>query len=156
MKNDKLFVLRAVEIAGRGILNGSGPFGAVITKDNVIISEAINNVVLGNDPTAHAEILAIRKASSAMNTHILNECTLYCSCEPCPMCLGAVYWAGIKRVVYACDRNDAAKAGFSDDMIYREIMLLPQNRKVSFIRLEENAGEEVFRRWAELENKTPY
>jgi guanine deaminase len=156
MENDKLFLLRAIEIAGKGILNGAGPFGAVITKDDVIISEAINNVVIGNDPTAHAEMLAIRKASSVLNTHILDKCTLYTSCEPCPMCLGAVYWAGIKRVVYACDRNDAADAGFSDNMIYKEIMLHPKDRQVEFIRLKETGGEEVFRKWDELENKKPY
>src|SRR5450759_1011222 len=125
MENDKLFLLRAINIAAAGIKNGGGPFGAVITKEGKIISEAINNVVLTNDPTAHAEILAIRKAASVLKSHDLNKCTLYTSCEPCPMCLGAIYWAGIKKVVYACDRIDAERAGFSDNFIYEEISLDP-------------------------------
>src|SRR5450759_2933877 len=134
MKIDKSLLLRAVEIAGNGIQNGGGPFGAVVSKDGKIISEAFNRVILTNDPTAHAEILAIRQAASLLKSHDLGECTLYSSCEPCPMCLGAIYWAGIKKVVYASDRIDAARAGFSDNLIYKEIMLDPANRKVTFLR----------------------
>ena len=156
MGNDKLLLLRAVEIAGNGMQNGGGPFGAVVSKNGKIISEAINSVVLTNDPTAHAEILAIRQAASFLKSHDLGECTLYSSCEPCPMCLGAIYWAGIKKVVYACDRVDAEMAGFSDKLIYEEIMLDPANRKISFIRLTDAGGKEVFRKWDEFEQKITY
>jgi guanine deaminase len=113
-------------------------------------------VVLSNDPTAHAEVLAIRQAASALNTHNLDKCTLYTSCEPCPMCLGAIYWAGIKKVVYACDRNDAEAAGFSDRLIYEEISLNPESRKISFIRIPDAGGKEVFESWENLEDKIPY
>jgi guanine deaminase len=156
MGNDKLFLLRAIQIASAGIENGGGPFGAVIVKDDKIIAEAYNRVVLNNDPTAHAEILAIRQSSEILKSHELNECTLYTSCEPCPMCLGAIYWSGISKVIYACDRTDAEKAGFSDKLIYEEIMLDPTKRKISFSRLTDCGGKEVFRKWDELESKIRY
>lgn len=156
MENDKNFLRRAVEIAGKGIEDGGGPFGAVITKDGKIISEAYNKVVLSNDPTAHAEILAIRQASAVLKSHELNKCTLYTSCEPCPMCLGAIYWAGIKKVVYACDRSDAEDAGFSDKMIYEEINIDPKDRKIIFLRINDAGGKEVFKKWDNLEDKIPY
>ena len=156
MENDKLFLLRAINIAAAGIKNGGGPFGAVITMEGKIISEAINNVVLTNDPTAHAEILAIRKAASVLKSHDLNKCTLYTSCEPCHMCLGAIYWAGIKKVVYACDRIDAERAGFSDNFIYEEISLDPSSRRVTFIQMTDAGGKEVFKKWDESETKIPY
>ena len=156
MGNDKPLLLRAIEIAGDGILTGGGPFGAVVTKDGEIISEATNRVVLNSDPTAHAEILAIRQAALVLKTHDLGDCVLYSSCEPCPMCFGAIYWAGIKKVVYACDRIDAERAGFSDKLIYEEIMLKPEKRKITFRRIKRTGGEEVFRKWDELENKIPY
>src|ERR1035437_1256240 len=156
MENDKIFLRRAIEIASNSINTGGGPFGAVIVKDGKIISEAYNRVVLNNDPTAHAEILAIREAFSVLKTHELYECTLYTSCEPCPMCLGAIYWSGIKKVLYSCDRTDAEDAGFSDKLIYNEIMLDPSKRKISFRRLNESEGKEVFKKWNQLENKIPY
>jgi len=156
METDKLLLLRAIEIAGKGINNGGGPFGAVISIGDKIISEAYNNVVLTNDPTAHAEILAIRKASAILKSHNLEECTLYTSCEPCPMCLGAIYWAGIKKVVYACDRIDAESAGFSDKLIYEEIVLDPAERKVEFIRISDTGAKEIFKKWDQLETKIPY
>jgi tRNA(Arg) A34 adenosine deaminase TadA len=156
MENDKLFLLRAIELATEGISVGGGPFGAVIVKDNKIISEATNRVVLNSDPTAHAEILAIRQAASTLNTFELDGCTLYTSCEPCPMCLGAIYWSGIKKVVYSCDRCDAEKAGFSDKLIYDEINLDPSKRIVKFLHLTETDGERVFARWNETENKIAY
>lgn len=156
MGKDKALLLRAVEMAWNGIDNGGGPFGAVIAKDGKIISESYNRVVLTCDPSAHAEILAIRQAAAVLRSYDLSECTLYASCEPCPMCLGAVYWAGIKKVVYACDRSDAAGAGFSDNLIYKEILLDPAAREVTFLRINDTGGEEVFRKWNKLENKTPY
>lgn len=156
MDNDKKFLKRAVELASESILNGGGPFGAVIIKDNEILSEASNRVVLNNDPTAHAEILAIRQASAILKSHELNECILYSSCEPCPMCLGAIYWSGIQKVVYACDRTDAEEAGFSDRLIYNEIVLDPSERKISFLRLTDCGGKEVFKKWDQFDNKIAY
>jgi tRNA(Arg) A34 adenosine deaminase TadA len=113
-------------------------------------------VVLSHDPTAHAEVLAIRKASSVLKSHDLSGCTMYTSCEPCPMCLGAIYWSGIKRVVYASDRHSAADSGFSDKLIYDEIILHPSDRKVIFEHIPDAGGEEVFRKWDEFEDKIRY
>jgi guanine deaminase len=156
MEKDKKFLQRAIELAKRSVVDGGGPFGAVIVKDDNIISEASNRVVLNNDPTAHAEILAIRQASSQLKTFELNDCTLYTSCEPCPMCLGAIYWSGIRKVVYSCDRTDAENAGFNDNFIYNEIVLKPSERKLSFIRLTDSGGEEIFRLWNEKNDKVVY
>jgi guanine deaminase len=156
MKDDISFLHRAVEIADSGIDKGGGPFGAVIVKDGKILSESYNRVVLNKDPTAHAEVLAIREAAGRLGSHDLDECTLYTSCEPCPMCLGAIYWAGIKRVVYACDRTDAENAGFGDNMIYEELQIDPTERKISFIRLKDTGGKKVFRKWDEKEDRIPY
>jgi guanine deaminase len=156
MNKDKLFITRTVEIAKEGIIKGGGPFGAIVVKDGKIISEAFNRVVLNSDPTAHAEILAIRAASGILESHELSDCTIYSSCEPCPMCLGAIYWAGIKKVIYASDRNDAEKAGFSDKLIYDEIILDPSNRKIKFTLMSNSGGKDVFKAWEELENKIAY
>jgi tRNA(Arg) A34 adenosine deaminase TadA len=156
MEKDKIFLQRAIEIAIEGIDAGSGPFGAVIVKDDKIISESTNRVVLNSDPTAHAEILAIRQAASSLKTFDLDGCTLYTSCEPCPMCLGAIYWSGIKKVVYSCDRCDAEKAGFSDKLIYDEIILDPAKRIVKFLQMSETAGGKVFLKWDETEDKIEY
>ena len=146
----------AIKIASESIDSGGGPFGAVIVKGGKLIAEGHNRVVQTTDPTAHAEILAIREAAKNLNSHDLKDCTLYTSCEPCPMCLGAIYWSGIKKVVYASDRNDAEEAGFSDKLIYEEIVLDPAGRKISFVRIEDTGGKEVFRKWDEMENKIPY
>ncbi|MBN1107832.1 MAG: nucleoside deaminase [Bacteroidales bacterium] len=154
--DDRTFITRAVEIAKQGIEKGYGPFGALITRKGRIIAEANNGVVLLKDPTAHAEILAIRKASEILSTHDLSDCVLYSSCEPCPMCLGAVYWSGIKKILYAADRRDAEDAGFSDKMIYDEIKLAPENRRLSFIRVADAGGEEVFRKWESFDDRIPY
>ena len=156
MENDKKFLLMAIKIASKSIDTGGGPFGAVIVKDGKLISEGHNRVVQTTDPTAHAEILAIREAAKNLNSHDLKDCTLYTSCEPCPMCLGAIYWSGIKTVVFASDRNDAEEGGFSDKLIYDEIALDPGDRKISFIRIIGIGGKEVFRKWNRLEDKIPY
>src|SRR5664279_3213210 len=156
MENDKKFLQRAIEIARESIIRGGGPFGAIVVKDHKIISEANNRVVLDNDPTAHAEILSIRQASSQLKTFDLNECILYSSCEPCPMCLGAIYWSGIRKVVYSSDRTDAEKAGFDDKFIYNEIMLEPSERGITFICSSDPAGVEVFRMWNEKNDKVVY
>jgi guanine deaminase len=153
---DKDFLIRAIRLAKDGIEKGGGPFGAVIVRNGEILSEATNNVVNSNDPTAHAEIAAIREAALKSGTHDLSDCNLYSSCEPCPMCLGAIYWSGIKTVFFATDRKDAAAAGFSDKYIYDEIGLPPEERNVLFRKMEEVDGTEVFRIWNRFENKIPY
>lgn len=155
-EDDKLLLHRAIEMAGEGVRNGGGPFGAVIWRHGAVIAEAHNSVVLNRDPTAHAEIQAIRLAAITLGTHDLSDCILYSSCEPCPMCLGALYWAGIKRVVYACDRGDAEQAGFSDKLIYEELGRDPAARKVEFLRLTDVGGKEVFAAWDGLEDKVRY
>ncbi len=156
MKDDKFFLRKAIEIAARGIKAGGGPFGAVIIRKGEVISEAYNMVVLTHDPTAHAEILAIRKAAGILQTHSLKDCTIYTSCEPCPMCLGAIYWAGIARIVYASDRVDAAAAGFSDKHIYNELSLDPSDREIEFMKIDDKEGNDVFGEWVKSENKIPY
>ncbi len=156
MMNDRTLLQHAIKIATEGIEKGCGPFGAVIARDGIIIAEAVNMVILSGDPTAHAEILAIRKASGILKTHDMSECTLYTSCEPCPMCLGAVYWAGIKKVVYGSSRSEAAASGFNDSLIYNELTLDPSERRIKFIRYANAGSKEVFRRWDEFEEKVPY
>jgi guanine deaminase len=156
MSDDKKFLRKAIEIAADGIKNGGGPFGAVISKDGDIIAESNNKVVLNVDPTAHAEILAIRDAAGLLKTFDLSGCVLYTSCEPCPMCLGAIYWSGIKKVVYASGRSDAASAGFNDELIYGEISLDPSKRQVTFVQIKDNEAETVFRKWEQYDGKTTY
>jgi guanine deaminase len=156
MSDDKRFLRKAIEIAASGIRKGGGPFGAVITKNGKIIAGSNNKVVLNSDPTAHAEILAIREAADLLGTHDLSGCMLYASCEPCPMCLGAIYWSGIKRVVYASDRHDAAAIGFNDELIYNEISLDPSKRRITFLCIEDNEAKDLFRKWEEYDAKEPY
>jgi guanine deaminase len=150
------FLKYAADLAAKGIMKGSGPFGAVIVRDGRIIAEAVNTVVMAKDPTAHAEITAIRKASEVLGTHELGECILYTSCEPCPMCLGAIYWSGIKKVFFASTRTDAASAGFSDEYIYDEMKLPAEKRHIEFHRLAEVDMPDVFSIWNQFENKVPY
>lgn len=156
MDNDSIFLKKAVSLAAGGIKKGCGPFGAIVVYRDEIIARANNRVVLSSDPTAHAEILAIRIAARRLATHDLSDCVLYSSCEPCPMCLGALYWAGIRRVVYASTRYDAARAGFSDNTIYNEIALNPENRMVKFTRMDDAGGSDVFRLWSNFEEKIIY
>ncbi|MCU0361971.1 MAG: nucleoside deaminase [Bacteroidales bacterium] len=156
MDEHRFFTERAVALAEEGIASGGGPFGALITKDGKIIAEAWNRVVLSHDPTAHAEIRAIRMAAESLSSHDLSGCTIYASCEPCPMCLGAIYWSGIRSVFYSCTRIDAEDAGFSDNLIYRELMLDPAARQSSFVRIAVTGAEEVFRKWKADETKTKY
>lgn len=155
-EKDKQMLEKAVITALLGIDEGGGPFGAVITHRGKVIAQDYNRVVLMKDPTAHAEILVIRKASQILKTHNLSDCTLYSSCEPCPMCIGAIYWAGIKRVFYASGRHEAAAAGFIDTLIYDEISAEPSDRKINFIQIKMNAGEDVFRKWKESDKKILY
>ena len=156
MSDDKKFLRKAIEIAESGIKNGGGPFGAVISLNGEIIAESNNRVVLNTDPTAHAEVLAIRQAAGILGTHNLNGCVLYSSCEPCPMCLGAIYWSGIEKVVYASDRLDAAAAGFNDELIYNEISVDPSKRRISFLHRDDPEAKELFRKWERFDGKVTY
>jgi guanine deaminase len=156
MSDDRRFLRRAIEIAAEGIKKGGGPFGALIVKEGRIIAESNNRVVMNTDPTAHAEILAIREAAGFLGTHDLSSCVIYTSCEPCPMCLGAIYWSGIKRVVYASGRKDAASAGFDDERIYNEISLQPSKRQVTFLYLKDPEASKVFSKWEQYDAKVKY
>lgn len=136
--------------------NNGGPFGALVVKNGKILAEAFNEVTSSNDPTAHAEILAIRRACEELNSFQLDGCTIYASCEPCPMCLGAIYWARPERVVYACSRNDAKSIGFDDDFIYRELELPVHRRSIVFEQKFSDDGLAVLSHWIEKEDKTEY
>ncbi len=153
---DRKFLRLAIDTARKNIRKGGGPFGAVVVMDGNIISSAGNRVVTGHDPTAHAEVQAIRMAAAALGTHDLGNCVIYASCEPCPMCLGAIYWAGIRRVVYASDRHRAAAAGFDDEMIYSELAKHRDERNVTMDRAMEEEGDTVFRDWDNYPGKVLY
>jgi len=155
MTNQEL-MRRAIELSKESVRNGGGPFGAVIAKGGEIIAEGSNCVTLDNDPTAHAEVSTIRKACKKLGTFDLSGCDIYTSCEPCPMCLGAIYWAHLDKIYYANDRKDAADIGFADDFIYEELPLKPQDRqKPSEVLLREEALE-AFRMWQQKQDKTEY
>jgi guanine deaminase len=156
MDKDRIFLKEAVSTALKGIPEGGGPFGAVITMDDKIISSSYNKVVVTKDPTAHAEILAIREAARILGTHNLIDCTLYSSCEPCPMCLGAIYWSGIRKVIYAADRLAAEAAGFNDKLIYDEVYKTPEERKFGFILMPEPEAGAIFEFWKNYDKKIPY
>jgi tRNA(Arg) A34 adenosine deaminase TadA len=146
----------AIHTAEENMSNGGGPFGAVIVRNGTVIARSGNRVVPGHDPTAHAEVMAIRLAAEASGTHDLSDCVIYASCEPCPMCLGAIYWAGIRRIVYASDRYRAAAAGFSDNHIYEELVLSNNERSIEMIRGMKDDGDAVLRKWEELPDKIRY
>ncbi|MBK6966444.1 MAG: nucleoside deaminase [Bacteroidales bacterium] len=130
-EDQKLFMAEAIKLARQNISNGNGgPFGAVVVKDGIIIAKGSNHVTTWNDPTAHAEVVAIREACLKLGYFQLDGCDIYCSCEPCPMCLGAIYWARPDRIFYAAAREDAAKAGFDDEFIYRELGMTPDSRSI--------------------------
>ena len=158
MKNrDEHFLKLAVQKAKEGMnsLKG-GPFGAVVVKNGKVIAEAHNEVTSTNDPTAHAEILAIRRACKELGTFQLEGCDIYCSCEPCPMCLGAIYWARPSRVIYASTKEEACDVGFDDDLIYKELMLEDSKRSIKFRRLMISAAKGVFRIWKGLKGRVSY
>ena len=147
---------RAIDLSKDSVKSGGGPFGAVIARNGEIIAEGSNCVTIDNDPTAHAEVSTIRKACKALGTYDLSGCEIFTSCEPCPMCLGAIYWAKLDKIYYANDRKDAANIGFADDFIYEELPLKPSERqKPSEILMREEALED-FRMWQEKEDKTEY
>ena len=148
---------RAITLSGEHMRAGrGGPFGAIVVRNHEIVAEGTNRVTSTNDPTAHAEVVAIREACQHLGTHNLAGCDLYTSCEPCPMCLGAIYWARLDRVFYANTREDAAAIGFDDDLIYREFAKPILDRTLSFIRLSLPEGRGIFQEWADKPDKTPY
>lgn len=156
-EQDEKFMRRAIEIAQNGIdSNTGGPFGAVIVKDGHIIGEGCNQVTSDNDPTAHAEIVAIREACRALGSFQLEGCSIYTSCEPCPMCLGAIYWARPERVFFAGTRDDAADAGFDDEMIYEEIAKGLGERRLPIVNLLRGEAQALFENWKSKEDKTEY
>jgi guanine deaminase len=157
MKAPEDFMRRAIAISAEKMREGlGGPFGAVVVKDGRIIAEGSNQVTSTGDPTAHAEIVAIRAACTALGQFSLEGCEIYASCEPCPMCLGAIYWARLDRVYYANDRSDAAAIGFDDDHLYREFAKPLDGRELPFIRLPLREARNVFQEWADKPDKVPY
>ena len=154
---DREFLRQAIELARQGVEEGKGgPFGYVIVRGGRIVGSGCNGVTSTNDPTAHAEVVAIRDACARLGHFQLTGCVLYASCEPCPMCLGAIYWARPERVVYAATRQQAAAAGFDDEFIYREIGRPDGERRIVFERAEDKRGEEVFDLWRERGDKSLY
>jgi guanine deaminase len=148
---------RAIEIAIENVrLGRGGPFGAVIVKEGRVVTSGANCVTSSNDPTAHAEVVAIRAACAALGAFQLDECELYTTCEPCPMCLGAIYWARIERVYFASSAADAAAAGFDDTFIYSQIAVEGAERRIPFIEMMREEALECFRVWAEKRDRVEY
>ncbi len=150
------YLERAIRLALQNVEAGGGPFGALVVKEGVVIAEGVNDVTRQNDPTAHAEVQAIRNACQKLGTFDLSDCELYSSCEPCPMCFSALYWARISRVYFSATHQDAAQAGFNDSFIYSEIRKKMEQRSIPFIRLSIPESEAPFRQWIEKNDKTPY
>ena len=147
---------RAIQLSIESVKNGGGPFGAVIAKGGEIIAEASNSVTIDHDPTAHAEVNAIRKATAKLGTFDLSGCDIFTSCEPCPMCLGAIYWAHLDRIYYANDRKDAANIGFDDDFIYEEISIPVSQRKKPVEAVMRSEAIKAFQLWTDKNDKVEY
>jgi guanine deaminase len=151
------FMERAATLALRKMRdNQGGPFGALIVREGEVIAEGWNQVTSSNDPTAHAEVVAIRKACAGLKTFSLDGCDLYTNCEPCPMCLGAIYWAHIRCIYYSNTRADAARIGFDDDFIYREIAIPLDRRTIPAVRIVSETSELAFSEWARSPEKQRY
>lgn len=151
------FMARAIQLSIENVRSGrGGPFGAIVVQNGQIIAEGVNCVTQTNDPTAHAEVVAIRDACRKLQSFELRDCEIYTSCEPCPMCLGAIYWARPDRVYFGNTAADAAKAGFDDSLIYREISQPYAQRKIPLIPMMRDEALEAFRAWSEMPNKVPY
>jgi guanine deaminase len=150
------FMRKAIQLSVENVDECGGPFGAVIVKDGEIVATGVNKVTVNNDPTAHAEVNAIRKACKKLNTFDLSDCVIYTSCEPCPMCLGAIYWAHIGRIYYGNTKEDAKKIGFDDSFIYSELELKKEDRKVVINQLLSEEAIFAFEKWDSFENKTEY
>lgn len=154
MKNEHM--KEAICLSVENVKNGGGPFGVVIVKDNQIIATGVNEVTRNNDPTAHAEMQAIRQACQKLQCIDLSGCTIYSSCEPCPMCLGAIYWAHLDKVYYSNSQKDAQEIGFDDHFIYSEFILPSSQRKIPLIHINIIEAKEAFQLWLRNENKIRY
>ena len=154
---DRQFMMRAIELARLAVVtNSGGPFGCVVVKDCKIVGEGSNRVTTTNDPTAHAEVVAIRDACANLGTFQLDECTIYTSCEPCPMCLGAIYWSRPAGIFYAGTQSDAAAAGFDDEHFYKELDKPNELRKLRMVNLLREEAQKVFQNWTNKADKTEY
>ena len=150
------FMRQAIRLAVENIKHGGGPFGAVIVKDGKVIATGVNRVTANNDPTAHAEVTAIRAACKALGTFSLQGCDIYSSCEPCPMCLGAIYWAHLDNLYYGASKHDAALAGFDDQFIYEELDQPIQSRRLTTEVLLSDEAQEPFTVWRQHDERTEY
>lgn len=157
MDNHNQFMRRAIQLAVDNVRNGhGGPFGAVVVKDGRIVGEGANSVTAANDPTAHAEVVAIRNACELLGSFQLDGCDLYTSCEPCPMCLGAIYWARPERIFYCGTSKDATEAGFDDSFIYREMLIEPGTRRIPMQRMLPEEAAVSFNEWKKSPTKVQY
>ena len=156
MTEKNLYMMRAIELSIESAKSKGGPFGCVIVKNNKIIAEGSNKVTMNNDPTAHGEIVAIREACKKLNTFNLSGCDLYSSCEPCPMCLSAIYWSRIENIFYANTRTDAKSIDFDDSFIYSEINKDLENRKIKMYQMHRDEALEAFKIWEKKEDKIKY
>jgi tRNA(Arg) A34 adenosine deaminase TadA len=154
--DDERFLRQAIEMATRSATEGGGPFGALVVRQGVVIASGNNRVVPTSDPTAHAEIVALRAAAATLGTHVLDGCVVFTSCEPCPMCLAAAFWARIERVVFAANSHDAADAGFDDEALYDELAAPADQRRLPVVRLLAEEGLGPFRAWAANPDRVPY
>lgn len=155
-REDAIYMQMAIDLSISNIDSGGGPFGAVIVREGEVVSVGANRVVPNNDPTAHAEILAIRAACQKLDTFKLDGCTIYSSCEPCPMCLSAIYWSGITRLCYGNTKADAADIQFDDSFIYDQIVLRYEERSLLCDHFMRDEAKEAFRKWASLDDKVEY
>lgn len=146
----------AIDLARASVAAGGGPFGALVVRDGIVVGRGENRVVPSGDPTAHAEVVAIRKAARLLGTHVLADCVLYASCEPCPMCLAAAHWARVRAVYFACSREDAGQAGFDDALLYAELGLPFARRRLPISQALRTEGLAAFRDWSAKEDRVEY
>ena len=155
-KKDRRYMQLAIDLSIENVQNGGGPFGAIIVRDDKIVATGTNRVTANNDPTAHAEVSAIREACAREKNFKLEGCTIYTSCEPCPMCLSAIYWAGISKIFYGNTQQDAEKIDFGDKFIYEEIARNPEARSIPMRMIMREEALRAFEAWEKKEDKTPY
>ena len=155
-EQDRQFMREAIRLASESVRKGGGPFGAVVVRNGAVVAASANSVTIDNDPTAHAEVNTIREACRKLGTFDLSDCVIYTSCEPCPMCLGAIYWSRISRIYYGNTRKDAREIDFADDFIYDELGKPLSERSVPIIPLLRDEALESFRLWSESDAKTSY
>ena len=155
-EKDQQFMQQAIDLSVENVKNGGGPFGAVIVKDDKVVATGVNRVTANNDPTAHAEVSAIRAACQQVHDFSLKGCTIYTSCEPCPMCLAAIYWAGIDRIYYGNTKEDAENINFGDKFIYEEIWRKPEERSIPTRMLMREQALRAFRDWENKPDKVEY